>query len=151
MKKFYLPMLGVATLFVAGSMIPRQALAAPATINCKMHFMTKSWSIIYKQMAGTGLVTCSNGTAMHVKIFAQGVGLTAGKSRINNGVGTFTDVYSIHNVLGSYVQGEANGGMGKSGSVQVLTKGTVSLMLSGSGRGIDLGVSISKFTISKAA
>ncbi|MHB8387268.1 hypothetical protein [Metallibacterium sp.] len=75
---------------------------------------------------------------MHVKITAQGVGLTAGKSRIDNGVGTFTDVHTIDDVLGSYAQGEVNAGPVKSGSAQVLTKGTVSLALAGSGQGIDL-------------
>jgi hypothetical protein len=86
---------------------------------------------------------------MRVKISAESIGLTAGKSRINNGVGTFTDVHTIDDVLGSYAQGEANAGLVNSGSVQVLTKGTVSLELSGSGQGVDLGVSVGKFTISR--
>ncbi|EQD71166.1 hypothetical protein B1B_04608, partial [mine drainage metagenome] len=90
---------------------------------------------IHKHVDDTGLVTCTNGTSMHVKITAQGVGLTAGKSRIDNGVGTFTDVHTIDDVLGSYAQGEVNAGLVKSGSAQVLTKGTVSLALAGSGLG----------------
>ncbi len=151
MKKFYLPIFSVLSVVVAGSPVPLHASNGGATIECKMHFKTTSWSAIYKRVVGTGFVTCANGTSMHVKIFAQGVGLTAGKSRIDHGVGTFTDVHSIDDVLGSYAQGEANAGMVKSGSVQILTKGTVSLALSGSGQGIDLGVSVGKFTISKTA
>jgi hypothetical protein len=151
MKKFYLPILSVLAVSVAGSLVPVHASTGGATVECKMHFKTTSWSAIYKRMVGTGLVTCANGASMRVKIFAQGVGLTAGKSRIDNGVGTFTDVHAIDDVLGSYAQGEANAGVVKSGSVQVLTKGTVSLALSGSGQGIDLGVSVGKFTISKRA
>jgi len=149
MRSRYLTLLGVASLLAAGAVLPPYAMAAGKTIECRMHFSTRSWSAIYKQMKGTGIVTCSNGTRMHVRISAESVGLTAGKSRINHGVGTFTDVHSIRQVLGSYVQGEANAGMMKSGSVEVLTKGTVSLALSGSGQGIDLGVSVGKFTISK--
>ena len=149
MKTRYLPLLGLASIFAASVMVPRYAMAAGRTIDCKMRFSTSSWSAIYKQMKGTGTVTCSNGTTMRVRIAAESVGLTAGKSRINNGLGTFTDVHSIYDVLGSYAQGEASAGMMKSGSVQVLTKGTVSLALAGSGRGIDLGVSVGKFTISR--
>ena len=150
MKRSYLPMLGLASLLAVSAVIPPRAMADRASINCKMRFNTTSWSVIYKRMSGTGRVTCSNGTSMNVKIFAQGVGLTAGKSNIRNGIGTFTDVHSIDDVLGSYVQGEANAGMLISGSAQVLTKGTVSLALSGSGHGIDLGISAGKFTISRA-
>ncbi|MHB1617156.1 MAG: hypothetical protein ACYCUX_07795 [Metallibacterium sp.] len=137
-------------MFAASAMIPQYASAAGAKLDCKMHFNTTSWSAIYKHVEGTGLVTCTNGTSMHVKITAQGVGLTAGKSRIDNGVGTFTDVHTIDDVLGSYAQGEVNAGLVKSGSAQVLTKGTVSLALAGSGQGVDLGISVGKFTISRA-
>ncbi|MGC8517441.1 MAG: hypothetical protein ACP5P4_02785 [Steroidobacteraceae bacterium] len=149
MKTRYLPILGLAGIFAVSAMIPRYAVAAGRSMECKMRFSTTSWSAIYKQMKGTGVVTCANGTTMRVRISAESVGLTAGRSRINHGVGTFTDVHSIHDVLGSYAQGEASAGMMKSGSVQVLTKGTVSLALSGTGRGIDLGVSVGKFTISR--
>lgn len=150
MTKRYVPLLGVLTVFAVGAMFPQYASASGANLDCKMHFKTTSWSIIYKHMKGAGLVTCTNGTSMNVKITAQGIGLTAGKSRIDNGVGTFTDVHNIDDVLGSYVQGEANAGVVNSGSAQVLTKGTVSLALAGSGQGIDLGVSVGKFTISRA-
>ncbi|MHB1283299.1 MAG: hypothetical protein ACYCZI_05395 [Metallibacterium scheffleri] len=150
MTKRYLPLLGVLTVFAASAMIPQYAAAAGANLDCKMHFQTTSWSVIYKHVEGTGLVTCANGASMHVKITAQGVGLTAGKSRIDNGVGTFTDVHTIDDVLGAYAQGEANAGLVKSGSAQILTKGTVSLALAGSGQGIDLGISVGKFTISRA-
>jgi len=150
MKNRYLPMFGLLTVFAAGALIPQNASAAGANLDCKMYFKTTSWSIIYKHMEGTGKVTCSNGTSMPVKIDAQGVGLTAGRSRVDHGVGTFTDVHAINDVLGSYAQGEANAGLVKSGSAQVLTKGTVSLALTGTGRGVDLGISVGKFTIRRA-
>ena len=46
--------------------------------------------------------------------------------------------------------GEASAGVVKSGTAQVLTKGTVSLALAGAGEGVDLGISFGKFTISQA-
>ena len=150
LKNRYLPMLGLVTALAASAMIPQRASAAEANLDCKLNFSTTSWSVIYKHVEGTGLVTCANGSSMHVKIAAQGVGLTAGKSHIDNGVGTFTDVHTIDDVLASYAQGEANAGLVKSGTAQILTKGTVSLALAGAGQGIDLGISIGKFTISRA-
>lgn len=149
MKQRYFPILIAAGLCAAAMMSPQQVMAAGHPLECKMQFKTTSWSMIYKKMKGTGLVSCTNGTSMRVRISAESVGLTAGKSRINHGIGRFTDVHSIDDVLGSYAQGEANAGAVKSGSVQVLTKGTVSLALSGSGQGIDLGISVGKFTISR--
>ena len=47
----------------------------------------------------------------------------------------------VSELLGSYAQGEANAGVGRSAVAQVLTKGTVSLALAGSGEGVDLGIS----------
>ena len=44
-------------------------------------------------------------------------------------------------ILGAYT--------GSSGQAQVMTKGEISLALSGSGRGWDVGVSIGGFTITK--
>ena len=52
-------------------------------------------------------------------------------------------------VLGSYAQGEAHAGVVKSGTAQVLTKGDVSLALAGNGEGVDLGIDIGKFTLSR--
>ena len=61
--------------------------------------------------------------------------------------GKFTDVRTINDVFGSYARGEVHAGAVKSGTAQVLTKGTVSLALAGSGEGIDLGIDVGAFTI----
>ncbi len=87
---------------------------------------------------------------MNVRISAKGGGLTVGKSHIDNGTGKFTDVHRIEDVLGTYVQGDASIGAVKSGTAQVLTKGTVSLALAGAGEGIDIGISVGGFTIERA-
>lgn len=123
--------------------------AAGANLDCKLRFSLSGWSAILEHSEGKGVVTCENGQRMAVKISAKGVGLTAGKSRVDNGSGTFTDVRTIDDVLGSYARGEAHAGIVKSGTAQVLTKGTVSLALAGSGQGIDLGIAVGDFTIER--
>jgi hypothetical protein len=118
-------------------------------LDCKMSFSLTGWAALYKHAEGVGTVTCENGQSLPVNISVKGGGLTAGKWHVDNGSGTFTDVHSIGDVLGRYVQGGAHAGVVKSGSAQVLTKGTVSLALAGSGEGIDLGVDVGSFTISR--
>jgi hypothetical protein len=96
------------------------------------------------------LVECADGTSMSVYISAKGGGLTVGKSHIDNGTGKFSDVRSIDDVLGSYAEGEAHAGIVKSGDAHVLTKGTVSLALAGDGEGMDIGVDVGNFTLTRA-
>lgn len=136
-------------LAIAAVTAPK-AQAADANLDCTMRFSLTSWSAIVKHAEGTGVVTCENGQSMRVKIEANGGGLTVGKSRIDDGKGEFTDVHTISDVLGTYAQGEASAAAGKSATAQVLTKGTVSLALAGTGEGIKLGISFGGFTISKA-
>ena len=106
--------------------------------------------MIYKHSEGRGVVTCENGKCLRVNIIAKGVGLTAGKSQIDHGTGRFTDVHSLPEVLGSYAEAEAHAGVVKSGAVQILTKGNVSLALAGSGDGVDLGIDVGEFTLTRA-
>ncbi|MGN6521021.1 MAG: hypothetical protein ACTHK2_16545 [Dokdonella sp.] len=127
-----------------------QAHAESANLDCKLKFSLTGWSLIFKHAEGHGTVMCENGESMNVKISAKGGGLTVGKSHIDNGTGRFTDVHNINDVLGTYAQGDASAGAVKSGTAQVLTKGTVSLALAGSGEGVELGVSVGGFTIEPA-
>ena len=55
----------------------------------------------------------------------------------------------IDDVLGTYVSAEAHAGAVKSSEAGVVTKGEVSLALSGKGEGWDLGVAFGKFTIKR--
>jgi hypothetical protein len=150
MKKGLVPVLGSVLALALAAAVPQRASAAGADLDCKLKFSLTGWSLIYKHAEGHGVVTCADGNSMRVKIQSKGGGLTAGKSRIDNGTGRFTDVHRIEDVLGTYAQGDASAGALKSGTAQVLTKGTVSLALAGAGEGIELGVSIGGFTISKA-
>lgn len=124
-------------------------VASAAKLECTMRFSLSGWSVIYKHTSGSGVVTCTDGQTMKVKIESHGGGLTAGKSRIDNGIGNFSDITKISDVLGTYAQADASAGAVKSGTAQVLTKGQVSLALSGAGQGIDLGVSVGGMTISE--
>ena len=129
-------------------------LAAPAAraadTDCEMRFSMKGWSAFYKTAKGTGTIRCNNGQTMRVTLRAKGGGVTFGKSAIEDGVGEFSGVHGIGEVLGTYVAAEAHAGAAKSAKAQVMTKGEVSLALSGKGRGWDLGVAFGKFVIERA-
>ena len=118
-------------------------------IDCKLDYQLTGWSFIFKHTSGTGTVHCNNGDTMAVKVSAKAVGLTAGKWHIDNGVGRFSDVHNIKEVLGRYAQASANAGLVKSGEAQVLSKGPVSLALAGGGEGMNLGVDVGAFTIKR--
>lgn len=128
--------------------LPTVATAA-GKIKCKLTFQMSGWSVFYKESNGTGTIKCSNGQTMAVKIQAKGGGLTVGKSQIDDGRGDFTSVSSISDLMGTYVSAEAHAGAVESATAQVVTKGEVSLSLTGTGTGWDLGVAVGNFIISR--
>ncbi|MEZ5465425.1 MAG: hypothetical protein R3F22_09450 [Lysobacteraceae bacterium] len=131
------------------------ALALPATakaageVDCEMRFTVSSWSAFYKAGKGSGTITCNNGQTLAVSIRTRGGGLTFGKSTIDDGIGEFSGVDDISELLGTYASAEAHAGAVKSAKGQVVTKGEVSLALAGKGRGWDLGVAFGKFQIKR--
>ena len=130
------------------------AAAAPAAraagdVTCKMNYTLTGWSVIYKHAEGKGTVHCSNGQTMSVKLSAKGGGLTVGKYKITNGFGEFAGVSNINDVLGTYAAASADAAAVKAGTAQAMTKGDVSLALSGTGTGVNLGVAFTGFTISR--
>ncbi len=140
--------------WLCGSMIVAvlSLLAGPAraeVLDCKLSFTMSGWSVFYKQASGSGVVSCTNGQSMKVKISAKGGGLSFGKSRIDDGIGTFSDLYAIEDVIGGYATAEAHAGAVKSATARVVTKGPISLALTGKGRGWDLGVAFGSFIIEK--
>jgi hypothetical protein len=136
---------GVLALVCAGLLAGTPARAAD--LSCKMTFQLAGWSVFYKTASGSGTVRCSNGQSLHVKLRAKGGGLTFGKTRISHGVGKFTGVSNVREVLGHYANAEAHAGAEKSAAAQVLTKGNVSLALSGKGEGWNRGVAFGAFII----
>ena len=138
-----------ATLLCVGALTglsatPAQAGGAP--VKCHLTFSMSGWSAIYQHAEGRGRVTCNNGQRAAVTISVHGGGLTAGKFHVS-GHGDISNVYSIRDVYGSYAQAGVSAGAGSSGTAQVLTKGTTSMALSGSGEGVDLGVAVDAFKI----
>ena len=120
-----------------------------STIKCTMDFTLKGWSVFYKTAEGSGQVTCSNGQHDKVKINVTGGGLSFGSMEILDGEGTFYEVTNIDEIFGGYVAAEAHAGAGKTTQVSVYTKGTISLKLEGTGRGINVGFDFGKLEISK--
>ena len=137
----------LASLSAAGE---AKKVGKGGVVECEMTFNLRSWSAFYKSAKGDGTITCSNGQKARVNIAAKGGGITFGKSEIVGGTGKFTGARSISELFGSYAQSEAHAGAGKSGDVQALTKGTVSLVLSGTGRGVNIGFDFGKFTLQRA-
>ena len=140
---------GLATALALALPAPAARAASP-DINCRMDYHLTGWSLVYKHTTGTGVVTCDNGATMNVRLSARAVGATVGKWKIDNGVGRFSDVHNIREVLGNYAQANANAAVVKAAEAQVLTKGNVSLALAGGGEGIALGVDIGTLHIDPA-
>jgi hypothetical protein len=144
MQSFFARFLAVVALSVLGT---AASPAANANVDCELTFTMKGWSAFYKTASGTGVIKCNKGQTMNVKLSAKGGGLTVGKSTIEDGHGKFSAVNSMSELLGAYAAAEAHAGAVKSAKAQVMTKGEVSLALSGTGRCWDLGIAFGKLTI----
>ena len=141
--------LGSAMLSAAIVLAVQTTDASAAEYDCEMTFSMSGWSAFYKTSSGEGTVRCSNGQSMRVKLDAKGGGVSFGKSSIEDGRGEFSAVRDISEIIGGYATAEAHAGAGKSARGQVMTKGEVSLALSGVGRGWDLGVAFGRFSIER--
>lgn len=140
--------LGLAILLAGASLTYSGGAQAAGEISCRMTFEIHGWSAFYKKADGEGNVTCSNGEHMHVHLRSRGGGLTFGKSSIS-GTGKFSGIFHVSGILGTYVTGGAHAGAVRSGGSTVMTKGNVSLAMTGSGRGWNIGVDFGKLTISR--
>ncbi len=134
---------GMAFLLLAAA----PAAAAERSTVCTMDFTLKGWSAGYKTAKGEGTISCDNGQTAEVRLHAVGGGLTAGKSAVRDGHAKFTPVADIGELFGDYASAGAAAGAGPSTEAQALTKGEVSVSLTGKGTGVELGVSFGKFTI----
>ncbi len=139
----------LALAFALTALFAALGASAAQAADCTMDFNLTSWSIFYKASKGTGKITCSNGQTATVRLEGKGGGLTAGRSKVRDGFGKFSEVDDIKELFGAYIAGGASAGAGKSSEAQVVTKGEVSLALAGNGTGVELGVSFGKFTIKR--
>ena len=128
-------------------------LATPAhaaELSCTLKYNLSGGGAFYKRSTGDGVVRCNNGQTLAIRIESKGGGLTFGSSTIENGTGKFSGVHAIGDVIGSYATAEANAGNSENASkAQVVTKGSISLALTGKGSGRTLGISFGKFVISE--
>lgn len=140
------PFFAAALALLASSAAPS---AQAREIDCEMRFSLSGWSVFYKRSSGTGTIRCNNGQVMNVSLEARGGGLTFGKSTIVDGVGEFSGVNDISELIGGYASAEAHAGAARSAKAQVVTKGEVSLALSGTGKGWDIGVAFGSLIIKR--
>ena len=122
--------------------------AQAAETRCTLHYDMSGGGAFYKHSTGSGQISCDNGQHLAVTIESKGGGLTFGHSEIKDGVGKFSPVTDVHDLIGGYATAEANAGAGEASKAQVVTKGAISLALTGKGSGHTLGVSFGSFIIS---
>jgi len=118
-------------------------------LDCTMDYSMKGWSAFYKTAHGHGRVSCSDGKTVAVVLDLKGGGFTAGTSSIDNGHGTFKGVRDVTDVYGDYATAGAGAGAVESREASVLTKGDVSLELTGGGSGWNVGVAAGRFRIER--
>ena len=121
----------------------------PKLTQCEMTYSLKGWSLALKVQEGHGRIVCDNGQRANVKLSANAIGFTIGRSEILGGTATFTPVKRIDDLLGDYVKLDAHAGAGRSVEASVLSKGEVSMALGGSGNGVDAGATIGTFSIER--
>ncbi|RMH92821.1 hypothetical protein EBB59_07595 [Lysobacter pythonis] len=134
---------------IAGGLLLAPAAQAKE-VRCTLKYNMSGGGAFYKRSAGEGTITCDNGQSMRVTIRSRGGGLTFGSSKIEDGIGKFSPVLDIKDLIGGYATAEANAGGGSASKAQVVTKGSISLALSGRGSGRTLGVSFGSFIIEEA-
>jgi hypothetical protein len=154
LKRWFIPLLAGALVLTAGwggVRAEHNSGSDKSLVSCEMTFDLKGWSAFYKSSKGDATISCDNGQSANARIVAKGGGLTFGKSEVINGTGKFSGARNIDELFGSYAQAEAHAGAGKSVAAQALTKGEISLVLSGSGRGVDVGFAFGKFTLKRSS
>lgn len=141
--------LRLGAVVASGLALMLPAASQAGSVDCEMRFNLSGWSAFYKRSSGEGTISCNNGQTLRVRLEARGGGISFGKSRIENGVGEFSGVDDIRELIGGYASAEAHAGAGRSAKGQVVTKGEISLALSGTGKGWDVGVAFGSFVISE--
>lgn len=130
---------GLAVLAFAGG-------AQAAFTACRLDYQTHAWSVFYKNVTGTGTVTCENGERAEVTLQYHGGGITFGVSDLN-GVVRFSQVRDVGEVIGAYFTVEGHAGLVRSVEGRAGTRGPVWISQAGNGRGFDLGFAFGALSI----
>lgn len=120
---------------------------ADASIECELTYTLKGWSAFYRTSSGDGTITCSNGKTVDVRITTHGGGFTFGTYEVREGKGSFSDIWDMDQLYGSYVEAGGHAGAGPSVGGRAMTKGDVGLTVSGKGSGVNLGFAFGAFII----
>lgn len=136
------------TLVTAVTLGAPSALAGAWT-DCQLDYALESWAVFYKETRGSGEVRCSNGQRASVRLRARGGGLALGVSEIAGGRGRFSRVRDIAEVFGVYARAGVGAAAGSAAASLVSTKGDVSLAMSGTGRGVELGIAFGSLEIAR--
>jgi len=134
---------------VLASLLLFSAPSYAGLASCKVEYSFEGWSFFYKEYKGIGVVNCNNGQTANVSIWSRGGGFSFGKSKIDRGTGVFSGVFDVNEIFGTYIAMDGHAGVVRSVEGQAMTKGDVSLVLSGRGRGMDFGFSLSAFSIKR--
>ena len=144
------PSIALLVAVLAGPAALSVTAVQAAGLSCTLAYDMAGGGVFYKHSTGQGVVTCNNGQTLKIAIESKGGGLTFGSSKIEDGVGKFSGVHDIGDILGGYATAEANAGHSSAASkAQVVTKGSISLALTGKGSGRTIGVSFGSFIISQ--
>ncbi|MGH9868070.1 MAG: hypothetical protein ACREAA_07905 [Candidatus Polarisedimenticolia bacterium] len=130
---------------------PESPTDGPAQLaDCEMSFELRGWSAENLAAVGDGVITCDNGQTRHVNLKIRGGTLTFSKDRVVEGTARFSKVKDIGKLFGQYDAGAAHAGTGPASGNQVFTKGGVSMTLTRTGEGADMGVDFSRFVVQPA-
>lgn len=139
-----------AVVAAAGAVVLLAEPASAEMTKCRLTYNLKGWSILYSFSEGTGRISCTNGQAADVAMVAYGGGPAFGRQRLISGKGTFSGVEDISDLYGGYAEAAVYCGAGGAVEARGLMKSNVSLTLSGTGQGINLGIVFGSFSIRPA-
>lgn len=142
--------MSIRTILPLAALLALAPAAHAAQTSCTLTYDMAGGGAFYKHSTGQGTIKCDNGQTLAVAIESKGGGLTFGKSEIKDGSGKFSPVNDVRDLIGGYATAEANAGNSDGATkAQVVTKGSISLALTGKGSGRTLGVSFGSFIISE--
>jgi hypothetical protein len=87
--------------FLIASTALGTAARADTTV-CTIAFGMRGWSKHFQQATGRGTITCDNGQHATVAVIGRGASLSDGAGAFTGGTGTFSAVFDISALIGSY-------------------------------------------------